>query len=256
MRGLSSLDGTPPYGAELRIYSRVDFGRLASLYLLDARQYKDPQVCNKDGARGSGMVNPQNCTAWHNPQRSRLGAGQEQWLLSEFSKPASRENSWNVMGQQTLFGQRHIKTGTGRVLWNDGWDGYPQARQRLIDAMRQTRLRNPVVLGGDLHENWVGHILSDYSQPASEAVGVEFCGTSITSLAHTSQDKIDKMLRVNPHFIFADSNYRGYGVAEFTPQGMTTTLRAVEDATNPQSGIKTLAQFAVESGRPKIQRVI
>jgi alkaline phosphatase D len=64
------------------------------------------------------------------------------------------------------------------------------------------------------------------------------------------------MLRVNPHFIFADSNYRGYGVAEFTPAGMTTTLRAVEDATNPQSGIRTLAKFAVESGRPKIQRVI
>ena len=38
-----------------------------------------------------------------------------------------------------------------------------------------------MVLGGDMHENWVGHVKADYSRADSEAIGVEFCGTSITS---------------------------------------------------------------------------
>ena len=41
--------------------------------------------------------------------------------------------------------------------------------------------RNNVVLGGDVHENWVGHVKADYAQPDSATVGVEFCGTSISS---------------------------------------------------------------------------
>ena len=70
-----------------------------------------------------------------------------------------------------------------------------------------------------------------------------------------SQEKINQLLRVNPHFIFANAKYRGYGVAEFTPQGMRTTLRAVDDATDPRSPIHTLAQFAVESGKPFIKQL-
>lgn len=251
---LASFKSLIADGSEnVRIFGSHSFGQLASFYMLDNRQYRDPQACNPNNSIGSSKIDPERCGSLNQPQRTFLGEEQEGWLKRQFEKSNTQ---WNVIGQQTVLGPRNFDTTGGVKISNDGWDGYPQARQRLIDAMRQTRLRNPVVLGGDLHENWVGHILSDYSQPASEAVGVEFCGTSITSLAHTSQDKIDKMLRVNPHFIFADSNYRGYGVAEFTPQGMTTTLRAVEDATNPQSGIRTLAKFSVESGRPTIQRVL
>ena len=254
MRGLSSLDGAPPNGAELRIYSRVDFGRLASIYLLDARQYKDPQVCNKAGARGSSMVNSQNCPAWHDPQRSLLGAEQEHWLSSEFSKPASRENSWNVLGQQTLFGQRHIRTGTGRVLWNDGWDGYPAARTRLTASLLGLAVSNPVILGGDVHENWVGHVLANYDDPGSQRVGVEFCGTSITSRSGRSI-KTAERLADNPHFVFAETQRRGYGVVELTPEKMTTALRVLDDVTLKETRIETLANFEVQHGTSFIERV-
>ncbi len=42
-RAVAGLAG----GAEMRIYQRVPYGRLASLYMLDARQYKDAQVCTR-----------------------------------------------------------------------------------------------------------------------------------------------------------------------------------------------------------------
>lgn len=235
-----------------KVFGSNKFGQLATLYLLDTRQFRDPQVCNPNNKIGASKVDPGSCAVWNDPQRTLLGQQQESWLKREFETSTTQ---WNVIGQQTLLSQRNFDTKGGVRFSNNGWDGYPQARQRIIDAMIQTKLRNPVVISGDLHENWIGHILSDFNVPASPAVGVEFCGTSITSLAHLSQEKINQMLRVNPHFIFANAEYRGYGVAQFTPQGMRTTLRAVQDATDPHSPVKTLAEFAVESDQPLIKQI-
>jgi alkaline phosphatase D len=62
------------------------------------------------------------------------------------------------------------------------------------------------------------------------------------------------VLAENPHFVFADSERRGYGMADFTPQRLTTTLRVVGDVTRQDSGIDTLAQFSVQAGRQVIER--
>ena len=245
-------------GAEMRIYNRVDFGDLASFYMLDARQYKDAQVCKKDGKLGSSQVNPENCPVWNDPQRTFLGKQQEHWLTAEFEKARTRQTSWNVIGSQTLFGQRDNRAGAGQSFFNDGWDGYPAARTSTTDAMQKHALKNAVFLGGDVHENWVGHVKADYSQtPAAQNsanLGVEFCGTSITS-GSNGQAKVPERLAENPHFIFADAKHRGYGVVAFTPKQLTTTLRVVDDVKLKETNISTLAQFAVTSGRAQIERV-
>lgn len=238
-------------GAEMRIYQQVPFGRLASIYLLDARQYRDRQPCLKNGKPGGSLVDPAACAAWNDPQRSYLGRAQEQWLDGALARSVGR---WNVIGQQTLFGMRDAHSGPGQRLWNDGWDGYAAARTRLTDALRHYQVSNPVLLGGDVHENWVGHVKADYADVASSTVGVEFCGTSISSRAGGAA-QVPERLAENPHYVFADAKYRGYGVVEFTPGQLSTTLRAVVDATQPDSAITTLARFAVTSGRPVIEQV-
>ncbi|MDP2370368.1 alkaline phosphatase D family protein [Rhodoferax sp.] len=241
-------------GAEMRIYRSVPFGRLANLYLLDARQYKDPQVCTRDGRRGSASVNPRDCPMWNDPKRSMLGQAQEQWLDQALAQQGATAVHWNVLGQQTLVGQRDFRAGPEQFLWNDGWDGYAGARQRLTGALQRHRVSNPVFLGGDVHENWVGHVKADYTDAASPSVGVEFCGTSITSRS-AGNGKLADRLAENPHFVFAECERKGYGVAQFTPRQLTTTLRVLDDVSRPDSGIETLAQFAVHSGRPVIERV-
>lgn len=240
-------------GAELRIYSRLAYGQLASIYLLDGRQYKDPQTCTPGGGVGSGMVKPADCPPWNDPSRSLLGLQQERWLYDEFSKPHAHESGWNVLGQPTLFGQRDLKVGPGQTLWNDGWDGYPAARTRLTDALRQHAVANPVILGGDVHENWVGHVKADYADPNSASVGVEFCGTSISSRSGGNA-KTAQRLAENPHFVFADALRKGYGVAEFTKAQLTTSLRVVDDVTRQDTKIETLARFTVQAGRPVVER--
>ncbi len=248
-QGLAGLTNTAPV-AEMRLYHRVEFGRLASLYLLDARQYKDPQPCTPGGKSGSGYVNPANCPEWSDPQRSMLGAEQERWLHGELARAGK---GWNVVGQQTLFGPRDFRPGPGQTLWNDGWDGYSAARKRLTDSLLDHAVANPVFLGGDVHENWVGHVKADYANPSSRNVGVEFCGTAIVSRPG-SNAKAAERLAENPHFIFAEAERKGYGVAEFTPQQLTVALRVVDDMTRKDTKIETLARFTVPAGQSVIEK--
>ena len=236
-------------GAEMRIYGRVPFGNLAMLHLLDDRQYRDPQACTKGGDFGSSTVNPAQCANWNDPARTLLGAAQERWLEQSL---ASTHAEWNLLGQQTVFGQRDFRPGTGQVLSNDGWDGYAPARQRLTDALQRLHVANPVLLGGDVHSNWVGDVKADYARPESASVAVEFCGTSMTSHGG-SNDRLNEVLAENPHFIFADRERRGYGVAEFTPKQLDVRLRVVSDVTQADSGIETLAKFSVSAGHSRIQ---
>jgi alkaline phosphatase D len=254
MRGLSGLLSRSSAVAEMRIYGRLAYGQLATLYLLDGRQYKNPQACTQGGAKGSSSVDPLVCPAWFDPDRSLLGRQQEAWLYGEFARPASGQSRWNVLGQPTLFGQRDLKPGPNQVFWNDGWDGYAAARERLTGALRQHSVANPVILGGDVHENWVGHVKADYSTPDSASLGVEFCGTSITSRSGGNAQTAGRLAK-NPHFVFADAARKGYGVVEFTPTRLSTSLRVVDDVTRQDTRIETLARFVVQAGRPVVERV-
>ena len=248
-----SLAGLAKPGG-IRIYTRLQAGRLVSMLLLDDRQYRDPQVCTRDGKTGSGVVNPALCPQWLDPRRTLLGREQERWLDQALALPGTRERSWNVIAQQTAFGQRDFRMGAGESFSNDGWDGYAAARTRLTDSLRRHAVPNAVLLGGDVHANWVGHVKADYARPDSDAVGVEFCGTSITSRGG-GNEKLPERLAENPHFVFADAQAHGYGVAEFTPAQLTTTLRVVDDVARADTRIQTLAAFVVQAGRPVVQRV-
>ncbi|HYF41748.1 MAG TPA: alkaline phosphatase D family protein [Ramlibacter sp.] len=235
--------------ADLRVHARYRHGRLADLLMLDGRQYRDPQLCAPSDRR-SAPVDPATCPAWDDPARSLLGAAQEQWLEQAFAQAG---RGWTVIGQQTLFGQRDIKPGPGEVFSNDGWDGYRPARRRLTDALQRHSVANPVFLGGDVHEHWVGHVKADYARPDSAVVGVEFCGTSVTSRPG-SPERATVRLKENPHFVFADAVHRGYGLVEFTPERLTATLRGLDDATVPFARASTLATFLVEAGHKRLVR--
>lgn len=238
-------------GAEMRIYQRLRYGRLASFYMLDARQYKDPQVCTQGDKKGGSTLDPATCADWLNPARSLLGQPQERWLNAELGQAGAQ---WNVLGQQTLLGQRDFRPGSGERLWNDGWDGYSAARTRLTDSLQKNAVANPVILGGDVHENWVGHVKANYSDPRSAAVGVEFCGTSITSRSGGNARTAERLAE-NPHFVFADAERKGYGVVDLTPRQLTTTLRGVDDVRQPVTRIETLASFSVQAGRAVIEKI-
>lgn len=58
--------------------------------------------------------------------------------------------------------QHDRKSGPGQSFWNDGWDGYPAARARLLDTFAKRRPSNPIVIGGDVHCTWVADLKVDF----------------------------------------------------------------------------------------------
>lgn len=241
-----------PDGARMKIHTRVDWGRLASVHLLDDRQYRSHEVCSKrPGGGGSTVVDAAECAALAGPMRTMLGAEQEAWLAAGL---AGTRSAWNVIAQQTLMAQLDRKPGEGKRVWTDGWDGYPAARRRLLDALAARRSSNPVVIGGDVHAHWVADLKLDFDDPHSPVVASEFCGSSITSQG-PSQNMVEAALAENAHLKYGRGDRRGYVRVEIKPKQFAADLRAMESVQTRDAACGTLASFIVEDGRPGPQQV-
>ena len=245
--------GTSPWDA-LQVYRRLRWGQLAHIHVLDSRQYRSWQACRTPESASAGAVRPADCAAWANPARSLLGPAQERWLDAGLALDARAADAtrWSVLAQQTLFSARHYPSG---VRSTDSWDGYPAARARVLQSIARHAPRNTVLLGGDIHQNYVCKVLADTERPDSAVLASEFCGTSISSRSGTTQDKVDAIVRHNPHVLLARCEERGYSLAEITPERWTTTLHAVTDPLRADSGVTPLARFVVEDRRPGPQRI-
>lgn len=233
-----------PFGAGMRIHTRVPFGALAEFTLLDDRQYRTRQPCPKPGRAGSNLI--ADCAERLNPAATLLGARQEAWLAAGLAAASAR---WNVLAQQTLMAQADGKAGPGQQFYSDGWDGYPAARQRLLGALAATKPANPVVLGGDVHSFWVTDLKLDFDDAQSPVVASEFVTTSITSQP-PPEERIRTAMNEGSHIHFATGKYRGYTRFDLTPARLQAELRALADATKEHSGCETLSTWVVVDGRP------
>jgi alkaline phosphatase D len=236
-----------PFGASLRLHTHLDWGALARFCILDDRQYRSPHACPQPRKRGgpSTVVDAAQCAELEDPARSMLGAAQEAWLAGALGASPAR---WNVLAQQTRMAQWDTRPGPGRSAWTDGWDGYPQARRRLLAHIAGRKVRNPVVIGGDVHAFNVAQLKADFDDPASPVVASEFVGTSITSYG-PSQERLSQHLGDNPHLLFLDSRQRGYVRVDVTPGLWRADLRGMASVRERDAPCRTVASFVVEDGR-------
>lgn len=229
-----------PRGPAILAHRRIGWGRLATLHVLDTRQHRDDQPC------GDGVRLP--CAAVANPAAQMLGARQERWLLDGVADSGA---TWQVLAQQVMLMRREFPAGTHSM---DSWDGYPAARARLLQGLRDRGAANAVVLTGDVHAAWAGEVRLDPLDEASPVVATEFVATSISSggdgtetLGNTSE-----VLRRNPHIRFFN-NRRGYTLHEITPERMEVLFRALPYVTRAGAPREDRGRFVVEAGRPGLQ---
>ena len=236
-----------PVGPEMRLHTSAGFGDLAHFILLDNRQHRSDQACGVPGALGGRLI-PAGCAERAAEERTMLGTEQERWALRHLAGAASAA-AWKVVAQQQLMAQLRQKAGGGEAAWwSEGWDGYPAARRRLLGHIAQRRLRDVVVLGGDIHSFWVTDLKADFSDPSSATVATEFVGTSVTS-AGPPIEPLAAALPDNPHIRFFEGRERGYARVEATPALWRTDFRAVRTVARPDPGARTLNSWAVERGQ-------
>lgn len=228
----------------MRIHDRHRWGALATLHVLDDRQYRSYEACPKPLRGGSNVVGP-GCGERLDESRTMLGEAQERWLDEGL---AQSTGAWNVIVQQTLMAPAGHAGARGLLHWTDGWDGYPAARARLLASVARHKPRNPVVLGGDVHCNYVADLHADPGRPDSPVIAAEFCGTSISS--HGPRPELVRAIAAaNPHIRLADGAHRGYTVLDFDRRRLRARLRVVESVKERESPVSTLASYVVEDGR-------
>ncbi|GLW12059.1 alkaline phosphatase [Microtetraspora sp. NBRC 13810] len=230
-----------PQGPEARLYRRFRFGGLAEFNVLDGRQYRSDQLCG-DGQQVG-------CDERLDPSRTMLGDEQERWLLDGLGRSRA---TWNVLAQQVAISQLDFDPAAPQRLSMDLWDGYKAARDRIFTGIVDRKVRNPVVLTGDIHYNLAGELKADFDDPDSATIGIELVGTSISSggngnpatgLPPGGRDA------VNPHIRFS-SYTRGYVSCEVTPQQWRTDFRVVPYVDRPGAPVETKATFTTLDGHP------
>ncbi|WP_245740130.1 alkaline phosphatase D family protein [Nonomuraea maritima] len=232
-----------PRGVDMQLYRRVRWGRTATFHMLDTRQYRDDQACG-DGYR--------DCPAAADPARSITGAEQEAWLLDGFRRSRTR---WDILGQQVFFAQRDKDAGPAKVTSQDAWDGYVASRQRITQGWIDAKVRNPVVLTGDVHAHWASDLKLDYDDPTGPTVGSELATTSIT----TGGDGADAdpaqnpFLSINPHLRFYN-NQRGYVLTRIERDQLTADFKVVPRVRTPDAAAYTRATFVVEDRVPGVRQ--
>ena len=240
----------PPDGPFLRIYDRFTFGNLAEVFMADARQYRSRPPCYGPPDRKPGrVITTHECPELYSEQRSMLGSAQEAWLQDGLAQSHAR---WNIVAQSLLMAQMRRRNKAGEpVLWTDDWNGYPASRARLLRHIRDARVANPLVVGGDVHSFWANDLKLDFDNPNSPTVATEFVGSSISANPPTFD--FAAALPENPHVRFFDKSVRGYVCADITAAQTSVRFQAISDRRDPQATVRTLRSFVVESGRAGVQ---
>jgi alkaline phosphatase D len=242
-------DAKSPHRASMRLYDQLTWGNLADVWTLDCRQYRSPQAC-RDPVRGGGRMVTQ-CDELSDPKRSMLGMEQERWV-SERLRASKR--TWKVLAQATLIAPTSIPAPVGRATYTDAWDGYPQARQRLLQTVVDAQLKNVVTLGGDVHMNVAANLRLVPNDLQSPIVASEFVTTSITSRG--MGDNVLSVIKANnPDLLHARADERGYSLITVTPESLRCDFRTTAFPAGSEAGFKTQASFVVNKDQAGPQAV-
>ena len=228
-----------PAGPDMKIYRRIQWGQLANFHMMDTRQYRDDQLAG-DGWR-------KNVAGRLDEKRSITGAEQEKWLLDGFKNSTQQ---WDILGQQVFFAERdRDKAPEIDDVSMDGWDGNAASRRRITQGWGDAKVRNAVVLTGDVHRHWATDLKVDYKDPAAAVVGSELVCSSITSTGDGTGSTTDPTMAWNPHLKFYNDN-RGYVNTRITKDALTADFRVLDYVTTPGAPVSTKKSFTITDGVP------
>jgi alkaline phosphatase D len=211
----------------------------------------------------------------NNPERQMMGTRQEEWLGLELAKSVKKGVSWQVLGNQVVMartkGPNIAKElgpdGVAKLLASapdalrpryqafidlmsfdvpfdlDSWDGYPAARERVYDAMKDAKA-NVVVLSGDSHAFWVNEL----KDAKGARVAAEFGTSSVTSPSlgdyAPGLDAGKMIAERSPEVLLNDQNNKGYTLITITRDKLVSEQVGVDILAKPYTA-KTLDRFEV-----------
>ncbi|WP_313441377.1 alkaline phosphatase D family protein [Novosphingobium sp.] len=221
-----------------RLFRAVDWGELASLSMLDTRQYRNAPACAAPQVARNLKLD--HCQERHGADRSMLGTAQEAWLDRRLER---ERRPWSLLAQGVFFAPLALD-GTGETVWSDQWDGYPAARDRLTERLGQPSVNNAVVLSGDIHSFWINDL--KHGPASGPTVGTEIV-TSALAAQSPPPGRFGDVLANNPHIRLSDVQHTGYVLMEVDRRRMNAQLRQI-DARQRDARPKLLAMIEKDAG--------
>ena len=268
-----------PQGGGFAIYRSVDFGDVASLFMLETRLtardhqlYPDQELPPQPTAR--------DVAVWRekldNPSRRMMAPPQEAWLAREMSASVKSGVSWQVLGNQVVMARlftppvrrymtpeayqaaraempkasldklRRLERNAALGLpWGaDMWDGYPADRQRLYAIAEKTRA-NLVVVSGDSHAFWANELWT--AETGGKRVAVEFGAGPITSPgpgeAYPQIPLGEAFAKYNREVLYNQQTAKGFVLLTLTQTTATGELIAVSSIRDRAYSTRALATY-------------
>lgn len=236
--------------ARAPLHNRYLWGRLAELWTLDCRQFRSAQACDDPQRRSARMVS--GCDELADPTRSMLGTAQERWLAEGLAQSKRR---WQLLAQTTQIAASGINAATPggpRSTFTGAWDGYPEARRRLLQSVADAGLTSVVALGGDVHHHLAANLRLQANDEASPVLASEFVTSAITSRG-LGEKSLATMRASNPDIALARGDGRGYVLLEVTPEATQATFRGTTYPVAADAVFTTQAVGRVANGRPGVE---
>jgi alkaline phosphatase D len=232
-----------PVGPDAAMFTQYRWGQLADLWLLDTRQFRSGNVCEGVHAPMDGHL-LWRCDAMELPERTVLGVTQEQWLAESLARSTGQ---WRLIAQTTQIAPGKFKTPLGPLSYADGWDAFPQARDRLMAAIAQPRVPDVVCLGGDVHRHVAANLRLHPTDPSSPIIASEFVTSSIATRG-LSELLTGWLKSSNADLLHVRSDERGYALFDISPDLLRCDFRATSHPVRADAKLHTQASYVVERG--------
>ncbi len=228
------IDPEPVDFEQLDIHREFTFGDLATFWVIETRQHADPPACRSDGS----LVSDEGpaCDALADPARSNLGEDQERWLVEGLSDSTT---TWNLLANPIMLAGLNLGTPEEPKITRDAWVGYPETRRRVLAAVRESEVSNPVVVTGDWHASFV---LDVADEPGGPTVMPEFLISSISTVLFPTDYREHNS---NVRYFVAE---HGYAVVSVTPDDLRCDFRYVADVWDPDTEIARTDSWTLAAG--------
>lgn len=228
---------------EPRLYRAVDWANLASLSVLDTRQYRSMPPCAAPNVARNVRLDA--CAQAAAPSRTIMGAAQERWLSGRLS---GERCHWSLVAQQVFFAPLWLD-GTRQSTFSDQWDGYAANRDRLLTELSRPTVRNSVVLSGDVHSFWV----NDLNGQSDAPIGSEIV-TSALGAASPPAGRFGDVNRNNPRVRFHDVEHAGWVRLDIDRRALRADIRMIADREDASSVVRSGGVFVMPSGARRMRK--
>jgi alkaline phosphatase D len=264
-----------PGNAASAVWRQFRFGDVANLFAVETRltgrspsKGWESALASAKSAADAAAKAQGRMAEMADPKRTMLGAAQEAWLEAGINRSVMQGVTWAVLANQVIMARVKLPD-LVRVLTPeqiaaqtlpevkmmvpfsqlglpanlDAWDGYPAARERLLNAVGEANARF-VALAGDTHTAYANRLTDDKKRRR----GVEFGCTSVTSPgagAYVNDvPNLGKLFAdANEDIVWHDPFGHGYTIVTLTRDRVRADFRKVSSILETGFDLTTAATF-------------